>query len=132
MTTIPPATNIAGLPRRERPRRQRPVAIAASLRFRPSFEVVEDRTLLSTFLVDHHGRQRPRLAPPGDPRFQRRDRRDEHDRLRHPGQGVQTIAPALPLPAITNPVLIDGISQPGYTGTPLIELSGSRLAAATA
>ncbi len=41
-----------------------------------------------------------------------------------PGKGVQTIAPILPLPAITNSVLIDGFSQPGYDGTPLIELSG--------
>ena len=39
-----------------------------------------------------------------------------------PGSGVQTIAPLSPLPAITNPVLIDGDSQPGYAGTPLIEL----------
>ena len=37
-----------------------------------------------------------------------------------PGRGVQTIAPLSPLPAITNPVLIDGTSQPGYAGTPLI------------
>ncbi len=43
-----------------------------------------------------------------------------------PGQGVQTIAPASPLPTITNPVLIDGFSQPGYDGTPLIELDGSQ------
>jgi hypothetical protein len=43
-----------------------------------------------------------------------------------PGQGVQVIAPTSSLPAITNPVLIDGTSQPGYSGTPLIELSGSR------
>ena len=42
-----------------------------------------------------------------------------------PGQGVQLIAPISPLPAITKPVLIDGFSQPGYAGTPLIELSGS-------
>jgi Concanavalin A-like lectin/glucanases superfamily len=46
-----------------------------------------------------------------------------------PGQGVQTIAPLSPLPAITNPVLIDGFSQPGYAGTPLIELSGSQAGA---
>ena len=39
---------------------------------------------------------------------------------------MQTIAPLSPLPAITNPVLIDGFSQPGYAGTPLIELSGSQ------
>src|SRR5262249_34217578 len=43
-----------------------------------------------------------------------------------PGQGVQTIAPASPLPAITKAVLIDGWSQPGHSGTPLIELSGSQ------
>ena len=35
---------------------------------------------------------------------------------------MQTIAPASPLPAITNPVLIDGTSQPGYVGTPLIAI----------
>ena len=43
-----------------------------------------------------------------------------------PGDGVQTIAPISPLPAITQPVLIDGFSQPGYAGSPLIELSGSQ------
>ncbi len=47
-----------------------------------------------------------------------------------PGQGVQTIAPLSPLPAITGPVLIDGTSQPGYAGTPLIELMGSRAGSA--
>ena len=30
-----------------------------------------------------------------------------------PGSGVQTIAPASPLPAITDPVIIDGYTQPG-------------------
>ena len=39
---------------------------------------------------------------------------------------MQTIAPLSALPAITQSVLIDGWSQPGYTGTPLIELSGSQ------
>ncbi len=43
-----------------------------------------------------------------------------------PGQGVQTISPLSALPAISQSVLIDGFSQPGYTGTPLIELSGSQ------
>jgi hypothetical protein len=32
-----------------------------------------------------------------------------------------------PLPAITVPVLIDGTSQPGYAGTPIIELDGGAL-----
>jgi streptogramin lyase len=41
-----------------------------------------------------------------------------------PGSGVQVIQPASALPVITSPVLIDGTSQPGYAGTPLIELDG--------
>ena len=50
-----------------------------------------------------------------------------------PGSGVQTIAPLSPLPAITNPVLIDGFSQPGYAGTPLDRArAAARPAAATA
>jgi uncharacterized repeat protein (TIGR01451 family) len=44
-----------------------------------------------------------------------------------PGNGVHTIAPTkLPdLPVISQPVIIDGTTQPGYNGTPLIELSGA-------
>jgi hypothetical protein len=41
------------------------------------------------------------------------------------GGGVQTIRPTRPLPTITNPVVIDGTTQPGYAGVPLIELNGS-------
>jgi hypothetical protein len=41
-----------------------------------------------------------------------------------PGSGVQTIAPASPLPAVTDPLTIDGTTQPGYAGAPLIELDG--------
>ena len=41
------------------------------------------------------------------------------------GTGPITISPATPLPAITDPVEIDGTSQPGYAGIPLIELNGA-------
>jgi hypothetical protein len=47
-----------------------------------------------------------------------------------PGNGVQTITPLSALPAITSTVLIDGRSEgvfqgtPGYSGPPLIQLSG--------
>jgi hypothetical protein len=40
------------------------------------------------------------------------------------GGGVHTIAPLDNLPVIDDPVIIDGTSQPGYAGTPLIELDG--------
>lgn len=41
------------------------------------------------------------------------------------GTGPQTIAPLTALPAITDPVTIDGTSQPGYNGTPIIEINGA-------
>jgi hypothetical protein len=41
------------------------------------------------------------------------------------GGGVQTIQPVSALPTITNPVLIDGTTQPGFAGSPLIVLNGS-------
>jgi parallel beta-helix repeat protein len=39
--------------------------------------------------------------------------------------GLQTIRPASALPTITNPVILDGTTQPGYAGTPPIELNGA-------
>jgi CSLREA domain-containing protein len=42
-----------------------------------------------------------------------------------PGSGPQTIQPLSALPAITDAVVIDATTQPGYAGTPLIELDGS-------
>jgi hypothetical protein len=41
-----------------------------------------------------------------------------------PGSGTQTIQLLSTLPSITNPVVIDGTTQPGYSGTPLIEVNG--------
>ena len=44
--------------------------------------------------------------------------------------GAQTIRPTSALPTVTRPVVIDGTSQPGYTGMPLIVLDGSLAGAA--
>src|SRR5262249_43145871 len=41
------------------------------------------------------------------------------------GGGVQTIAPTSPLPGITDPVTIDGTTQAGFAGSPIIELNGA-------
>ena len=41
------------------------------------------------------------------------------------GTGVQTMTPATALPAATVPVTIDGTTQPGYSGKPLIVLDGT-------
>jgi titin len=46
-----------------------------------------------------------------------------------PGTGVQTITLANALPSISVPVVIDGTTQPGFTGTPLIELNGANAGA---
>src|SRR5262249_35772276 len=42
-----------------------------------------------------------------------------------PGAGVQTIPLSSALPAVTHPVLLDATTQPGYAGTPVIELNGA-------
>ena len=53
----------------------------------------------------------------------------------HPGQDIidfalpnsnRVIRPQSALPTITDPVIIDGTSQPGYEGLPLVELDGSQ------
>ena len=44
-----------------------------------------------------------------------------------PGAGVKVINLLLPLPEITEPVVIDASTQPGYNGAPLIELDGNNL-----
>ena len=47
-------------------------------------------------------------------------------RFNIPGAGVRTINLASALPQNTEPVTIDGTSQPGFAGTPLIELNGAQ------
>lgn len=42
-----------------------------------------------------------------------------------PGAGVHTLAVLSALPTISDAAVIDGTSQPGYAGTPLIELNGA-------
>src|SRR5262245_2021302 len=46
-----------------------------------------------------------------------------------PGSGSHTITPSTALPTISDPVTIDGSTQPGFTGSPIIELDGSRAGA---
>jgi hypothetical protein len=90
------------------------------------FEWLEDRTLLSTFTVTS-----TEDAGPGSLRQAILDSNAATGQTNTidfniRGSGVQRIAPLTALPAITESVLIDGQSQPGYAGTPLIELSGTR------
>ena len=58
-------------------------------------------------------------------------------RFNLPGSGVQTIGITTALPSVTDPVIINGRSQPGFAGTPLVrvdntaatKLNGLRIAA---
>ncbi|HEY6118516.1 MAG TPA: FG-GAP-like repeat-containing protein [Pyrinomonadaceae bacterium] len=43
-----------------------------------------------------------------------------------PGSGVRTISPLSALPNITDSLTIDGTTQPGFAGVPLIEIEGSQ------
>ncbi len=45
--------------------------------------------------------------------------------FRIPGKATHTILPHSALPAVTDPVVIDGTTQPGFAGSPLIELDGA-------
>lgn len=44
-----------------------------------------------------------------------------------PGTGTQTIALQTPLESIAVPVTIDATTQPGYAGTPLVDIDGASL-----
>ena len=107
-------------------RHRAPSRIVRSFPFRPRFDCMEDRTLLSTFLVSNTGD-----SGSGSLRQAIIDSNDTTGAANTidftiPGSGVQTIAPVSPLPAITEPVLIDGWSGPGYAGTPLIDIDGTQ------
>jgi titin len=84
---------------------------------------LERRLLLSVFGVintDDSGE--------GSFRQALRDANEHHGRdtiiFDIPGPGPHTIQPLSPLPTITNAVVIDGTTEPGYDGTPLILLDG--------
>jgi len=48
-----------------------------------------------------------------------------------PGTAPFTIQPSTALPLILNPVIIDGTTQPGFSGIPLVVLNGSNYTATT-
>ncbi|HXG11885.1 MAG TPA: Calx-beta domain-containing protein, partial [Gemmataceae bacterium] len=93
--------------------------------FHPTLEVLEGRTLPATFIVtniDNGGIGSLRQAiieangNPGPDRIE----------FNIPGGGVQVISivSGNPLPGLTDEVVIDGTTQPGFSGTPLIRIDG--------
>jgi hypothetical protein len=108
-------------------RRSPYVLTGARSRHRPRFDIMEDRTLLSTWLVFSSGDSGPGSLRQAILNSNAATGATNSIVFLIAGSGVHLIVPLSPLPEITSPVLIDGFSQPGYAGTPLIELSGTRL-----
>jgi hypothetical protein len=112
-----------------------PVARAArSRRFRPHIDALEDRLTPVTFFVtntaDNGGVNPLHGAGTGTLRQAIVDANADTGGLdtivfNIPGTGVQTISPLTELPAITHPVFIDGTTEPGFAGKPIIEIEGS-------
>src|SRR4051812_5256298 len=98
---------------------------------RPDCEVMERRQLLSTYLVTNANDD----PNPGSLRWAilqaNSDTASDTIAFDLPGQGPQAIPLGSPLPAIINPVVIDGTTQPGYNGSPLVEIDGSATGAAS-
>jgi hypothetical protein len=130
MMTLQGPAKRAGRSRHPLPRRRSRRAPAARrgrlFRLRPRLEVLEDRTLLSTFTVINTGDSGPGSLRQAIVDSNAATGGANTIDFAIPGPGVQVIAPGSPLPAITQAVLIDGTSQPGYAGTPLIEIDGSQ------
>ncbi len=78
----------------------------------------------STFVVTNTNDGGAGSLQTGDRRCQRQPRA-RHDSVRDRGRESHTISPISPLPMITQTVTIDGTTQAGFAGTPLIELSGA-------
>jgi titin len=91
---------------------------------RPGVEVLEGRLLPSNFVVTNTNN-----SGPGSLRQAITDANGTPGTntitFNIGGGGVQTIKPTSPLPMITTSVIIDGTTQPGFAGTPLIVLNGN-------
>ncbi len=115
----------AGTANRTDLRRPRPGGAAP--RSRPRLEALEDRAVPSTFTVlntldSGAGSFRAAIAQVNA------DANPGIDTIDFAiGSGAQTIGPLSALPGITHSVVIDGTSQPGFAGTPLISISAGIL-----
>ena len=102
------------------PRRNRARSVSAA---RPIVEAVEGRTLLSTYLVTNTNN-----AGSGSLRQAITDANNHTgaDVIQFKiGSGAKTISPTSQLPTVNGPTVIDGSTQPGFAGKPLIEINGA-------
>src|SRR4051812_13305839 len=121
MRTLKPRSLPQTLQRRKRAHHR---AYSGALhRLRPRLEFMEDRTLLSAFHVTNTGD-----SGAGSLRQAILDSNvaggSNTIAFALPGTGVRLIRLATPLPEVITRTLIDGSTQPGFAGSPLIALSG--------
>jgi hypothetical protein len=94
-------------------------------RARLRVESLEDRFLPSTFTVTNTNDSGPGSLRAAITQVNQ-DTQPGTDTITFAiGSGAQTIVPLTALPTITHPVVINGTTQPGYAGTPLIQLDGA-------
>ena len=90
---------------------------------------MENRALLSTFVVSNTSDSA--TPEPNSLRWAiaqvNEDSTPDTIEFAITGGGLQVIQLQAPLPAITNSVVIDGTTEQGYSGVPLVELDGSGL-----
>src|SRR5689334_5993591 len=88
----------------------------------PCMEAIEGRTLLSTYTVintNDSGAGSLRQA------ILDANKTSSADTIKFAiGSGTKTITPKSRLPGISQPLVVDGTTQPGFAGKPLIEISG--------
>ncbi len=105
-------------------RARKPSRIPSRPQCRPALEALESRLAPAAFAVTNASDSGPGSlrqaildanATPGA----------DYVRFAVPGAGVHTISMLSALPAVTDPLAVDGTSQPGWAGAPLIELSGA-------
>ncbi|MFI5457897.1 MAG: MBG domain-containing protein [Isosphaerales bacterium] len=109
-------------------KRRSPTNNSRTRRRRPSVELLETRQLLSTFVVTNTGDS----AAVGSGSLRRAILDSNGDLAQTnlitfniPARGGPTINVVSALPAITQSVTIDGTTEPGYSGTPLVEVNGA-------
>ena len=112
--------------------KQRSLKLSRPAFSRPLLERLEDRLVLSTFLVTNTGDNGGVNPAVGAGTGTLRQAIVDSNAAPganvidfNIGSGVQTISLLAALPAVTTSVTIDGTSQPGFAGSPLIVLDGS-------
>ena len=109
--------------RRSRGAAKRP---CRAIRFLDALQPLEDRRLLSVYDVTSLADDGSAGTLPSIIEQVNSDSTPDTIDFNLPGSAPYVIQPTSELPQITNSVTIDGTSQAGYSGTPIVELNGSQ------